>query len=381
MNGIEKRNNNIEAFLKLLRAGLFARTECADSLLQDDVDWAEIYQLAKEQGVSGLIAEGIEKLQGEWLKTHDVPLGPRKWLLRFANDVMCIERTNLAMNSFIAKMVYTLNKRGIQALLVKGQVVALRYEKPLWRSSGDVDLVLSEENYQKAKDYLLSIASSSLPEHEYKKHLSLKLNQWMVELHGSLRCGFSSRVDKELDKIYHEALYEGKVESWMNGDVQIFRLEEVSEVLYVFAHFLNHFYKGSAIVKQICDWSKLLWSFRDSLDLRSLESHLQAMGLMSEWRAFGMYAVQYLGMPEDAMPFYSDEEKWKRKAKRIHQFIMIIENMGQKRKENSGKTPYLLRKTRSSKQRIFDLANHVMIFPLDTLRFLPSIVLNGIRQK
>ena len=42
---------------------------------------------------------------------------------------------------------------------------------------------------------------------------------------------------------------------------------------------------------------------------------------------------------------------------------------------------YLVRKTISMFQRIGDLANHLTIFPLDTLRFFPSIVINGIWQK
>ena len=177
----------------------------------------------------------------------------------------------------------------------------------------------------------------------------------------------------------HETFNGGNVTSWMNRKVEIFSLGKENHVLYVFVHFLNHFYKGGVGLKQICDWCRLLWSSKDSLDLGRLESRLKDMKLMSEWRAFGMYAVQYLGMPENALPFYSDSEKWKHKAKRIHLFIMETGYMGVNR-EKSPNT-YLSRKVKSSKQRFRDLANHLMIFPLDTIRFFPSILLNGIRQK
>lgn len=48
---------------------------------------------------------------------------------------------------------------------------------------------------------------------------------------------------------------------------------------------------------------------------------------MTVWTAFGAYAVVYLGMPVDAMPFYSDEKRWKRKAKHINKFILNVGNM------------------------------------------------------
>mgnify|MGYP007016824113 CR=1 FL=1 len=34
------------------------------------------------------------------------------------------------------------------------------------------------------------------------------------------------------------------------------------------------------------------------------------MGLMSEWKAFGAYAVEFLGMPVEALPLYSADAKW-----------------------------------------------------------------------
>ena len=38
------------------------------------------------------------------------------------------------------------------------------------------------------------------------------------------------------------------------------------------------------------------------------------MGLMSEWLAFAALGVDHLGMPVEAMPMYSGEKRWKRKA-------------------------------------------------------------------
>ena len=108
------------------------------------------------------------------------------------------------------------------------------------------------------------------------------------------------------------------------------------------------------------------------------------MGLMSEWKAFGVFAVEYLGMDAAAMPFYSDAVKWKRKASRIKSFVMSVGNMGHNR--GSWLTEhgswlgrqYVVRKAFSMFRRFGDLINHARIFPLDSLRFFPRIMWNGI---
>lgn len=378
-------NRNIEAFFLLVRVGLFGRTEGAKSILLDDVDWNEVHRLAREQSVTGLLAEGIETLQRQPesadLGARITQMMPEDWAFQLATEMMYLEQSNQAMNKFVASLTGKLRKRGIDAVLLKGQGVAQYYEKPLWRTCGDIDLLLSSDNFVKAKDFLLHYASSAGTENPYKKHFDMSISRWTVELHGSLRCGFSARVDRELDNIFDNTFHDGHVTTWMDRTVPVYMLGRENNVLYVFAHFLNHFYKKGVGIRQICDWSRLLWSFRDTIDTAVLGTRLKSMGLMSEWRAFGAYAVEYLGMPEEAIPFYADKERWKRKARRIQQFILKTGNMGHNRKKTTEHVSLLTRKLKSGRQRLCDLTNHLMIFPLDTVRFMPSIFLNGLRQK
>ena len=74
-----------------------------------------------------------------------------------------------------------------------------------------------------------------------------------------------------------------------------------------------------------------MWTYRDSLDLELLESRIKEMGVMTEWKAFAALAVNYLGMPMDAMPLYSDKSKWKNKADRILNYIFDTGSFGHNR--------------------------------------------------
>ena len=285
------------------------------------------------------------------------------------------------MNQFIADLVWKMRKAGVYTILVKGQGVAQSYEKPLWRSCGDVDFFLSEDNYNKAKELLLPMSESVEQEWDTSKHLGMTIDGWTVELHGSLRGSLSPRVNRELEEIKHETFFGGRVRSWVNNGTHIFLLDVNNDVTYVFTHFLNHFYKGGIGLRQICDWCRLLWTYRETLNHELLESRIRKMGLMSEWRAFGAFAVEYLGMPSEAMPMYSPDAKWKRKADKICAFIMEVGNFGHNRDMSYyNSKPYLVRKTISLGRRCGDLFRHARIFPLDSLRFFQNILFNGLRS-
>lgn len=385
-----KVNNNQKAFFELLRAGLFPKREFKGSKIlagardqvraQDfkGIDWDEVYQLAEEQSVVGLIAAGIDCLP------PDVK-PPQELTLQFIGKALQIEQQNKAMNEFLVELVEKLLGAGVYALLLKGQGIAQCYENPLWRSCGDVDLLLSEENYRQAKNVLQPLAFAIENEYTYTKHLGMTIKDWVVELHGTLRCKLSKRIDKTLDEIQGDTFHQENLRSWQNGSSQVFMLSPVNDAVYVFTHFLNHFYKEGLGLRQICDWCRLLYTYREKLDLHLLEQRIMKMGLMTEWRAFGAFAVEYLGMDAGAIPFYSssvqDVQKFKNKAERIKDFILMSGNFGHNRDmSHFGKYPFIARKCVSMGRRVGDLIYHAKIFPLDSLKFFPFIMFSGIRS-
>lgn len=312
-----------------------------------EVDYAEVMRLAQEQAVVGLVAAGLEHVT-------DVKV-PQVWALQFAGQTIQLEQRNKAMNQFIADLIAKMRKADIYTILVKGQGIAQCYERPLWRTSGDVDLFLSAENFEKAKSLLLPLSNGNKPECNYSKELGYYIDSWSVELHGTQRTGLSSRVDAEIDTVQRDLFYGGKVRSWNNEGTTIFLPAADEDVFLVFTHFIKHFYKeGGVTVRQMCDWCRLLWTYKDSIDSKLLERRVKRAGLISEWKAFGELVVNYLGMLMEAMPLYSKDGKWSRKAEKIVDFIL---KGGEWRKWK-------------------DTMKVAQIFPLSVLRFAPGILLN-----
>lgn len=366
-----RKDNTINAFFALVGAGLWEKDVELASFGQFDI--SRILSQSEEQSVVGLVAAGMEHVV-------DVKL-PKEVVLQFVGQALQLEQQNMAMNQFIGALVDKMRQRGIYTLLVKGQGIAQCYERPLWRSCGDVDFFLSDTNYEAAKSFLSPLASSIEPEGEYKKHLGMTIDSWVVELHGNLRCGLSSRMDKVIEEIQDDVFFGGDVRSWINNGTQVFIPGVNCDVFFVFTHFLKHFYCGGLGLRQICDWCRLLWTYRDTIDRKRLEDKLGKMGLVSEWKAFGAFAVDWLGMPVEAMPLYSPDNKWRRKAERICSFVLEVGNFGHNRDVSryQNKT-YFVRKVMSFGRRFGDLCRHARIFPLDSLRFFPRIVINGLKS-
>ena len=338
-----------------------------------EIDFQAILDMAEEQSVVGLLAAGIE---------HVVDGKPQKKdVLQFIGRTVQMEQRNQAMNYFIGVLVEKMREEGIYTLLVKGQGVGQCYERPLWRSCGDVDFFLDDENYERAKGFLMPLAASVEEEYVREKHLGMTIDPWVVELHGRLYSGLSGRIERELDAVQRETFEGGKVRIWKDGEAEVPLLAVENDVFYVFTHILQHFYKGGIGLRQICDWCRLLWTYRDTLDVTKVETLVRRMGLVSEWKAFAALAVNDLGMPAEAMPMYDAAAKWSRKAERIKAFVMSVGNFGHNRDMSYyGIYPFLVRKCISMGQRVGDLMNHARIFPLDSLRFLPAMLVNGVRS-
>ena len=368
---MSKSNNSEQIFFKLLRAGLW---ETDIQLLPfNDVDFSRVLKLAEEQSVVGLVAAGLEHVT-------DIKVS-KEIVLQFVGQALQLEQRNTAMNSFIEALVDKMHKSGIYTLMVKGQGIAQCYEKPLWRACGDVDFLLDETNFEKAKEQLLPIAHDIEEETKYAKHLGMTIEQWVVELHGSVRCGVSKRIDKVLDNLQYDSCNNGNVRVWKNGKVEVLLPAANNDILFVFTHFLNHFYKEGVGVRQMCDWCRLLWTYREEIDKKMLESRLRKMGLMSEWKAFSAFAVDYLGLPQGAMPLYDVSKKWKRKASVIKSFVIEVGNFGHNRDLTYyNKYPFVIKKSISLAHRLRDVFRHAQLFPLDSIYFFVNMMKVGIQN-
>ena len=360
-------------FYALLQAGLWEKD--VQLLQYGRIDFKEVIQLAEEQSVVGLVTAGLEHV-------IDAKV-PHDKLVPFIGRTLQIEQRNKAMNDFIAKLINLLNENGIKALLVKGQGVAQCYERPLWRACGDVDLLLDDENYRKSKEVLIPLASAVEPEDVANKHQGMHIKDFVLELHGRMPFSMSKNVDHEIDSILHDSFSKDSIRIWYNSDVDVLLPSNYNHLILIFTHFLSHFFIEGVGLRQICDWCRLLWTYRSEIDIHQLELCINRMGLRSEWKAFAAFAVDYLGMPVEAMPLLSKSDctKFRKKVRKINDFIMMSGNFGHNR-DLSYRTKYtgITYKLISFWRRLKDFIEIAKIFPLDAPKFFVTYLMGKVKR-
>lgn len=363
-------DNNQRAFFALVKAGLWERDVQLSQF--GKIDFQDVYRLAEEQSVVGLVAAGLEH-------TTDIKV-PKVNVLQFIGSALQLEQHNQAMNCFIGVILDKFKDAGVEAVLIKGQGVAQCYERPMWRAPGDVDLLLNNDNYERGKVFLDSISEKPPKEYSFNKEYQTTISGWTLELHGSLRCGLSAALNRGVDAIQYDICDNHHVRYWEVDSMSIPLPEENDDALLIFTHYIKHFYKGELGIRQICDWCRLLWYYRKSIDVELLEKRLMKIGLRAQWNGFAAFANDYLGMPVNAMPLYSSSKKWSQKANRICAFMLNVGSFGHNVDDSYySKYPLLIRKTISMWRRISALLRHATIFPLHTFRFLPHIIYTGLK--
>lgn len=336
------KDNNTDAFFELVRAGLWEKE--ARLLPFNKVDYNEVIHFAEEQSVDGLIAAGLDHVADTKV--------PQEVVLTFVGSALQLEQRNVAMTNFVGVIVEKLRKSGIRALLVKGPAIAQCYERPLWRACGDIDLFISKEDHNNAVNLLLPLSTEKVQDSQFTKSTGLMIDGWFVEVHGTLRCGLSSKLVRETDAVQQQVFRNSDIRVWRNGDTDVLLPGVNSDLFLLFTHFVRHFYKEGIVIRQLCDWCRFLWNYHEEVDVDLLLERLRRTELMDEWRAFAALTVDYLGMPVKVMPLYSDEKRWHIKGNMILDFIM----------------------KGGVRNKVRDTLEITRIFPVNSLKFLPSIL-------
>lgn len=365
---MQSLDNNTKAFHELVKAGLWEKE--VRLLPFGKVNYEVIMRLAEEQSVVGLVTLGLEHVAD--VKVSQVEL------LQFIGSTLQLEQRNKDMNVFLAGLTERFKREKVHGLLVKGQGVAQCYKKPLWRASGDVDLLLDSENYERAKAVLFPIAERVDREDTVAKHQALSIKGFEVELHGRMPFFLSRRVDDVIDDVLADSLKKDGDRIWRLGETDVYLPRPDNDVIIVFTHFLFHFFVEGVGLRQICDWCRLLWTYRESLNHELLVTRIRKMGLMIEWKAFASLAVNTLGMPKEAMPLYS--KGFDKRADKILRHILKCGNLGHNN-DLSYRAKYggLVSGMITFYRRVCDFVKFTFIFPVNAPRFFVTYVFSKVK--
>lgn len=359
-----------EVFLRVLRSALWGHpVQIPDGFN----DWGAVMKLANMQAVNGLV----------W----DVMVTNQKIKSSIPEQAVAamrdIPKNNLSMhtklNNALILVVTTLRKHGIEPVLLKGQGLAKYYPTPELRQCGDIDLYVSENNYEKTYETLMPIVSSIEEKSDIwcdVKHFNCSIGNVLIEVHRFSDVNILPKLNDIYQSYAQEGLNHNLVPLEFGGTVVMTPADQFN-VYFIFDHLWRHFLYTGVGLRQLCDLAVFLNSHL--IDQEYLGPLLTEMKDMKPWQIFGCVLVDYLGLSENKFPFYDSRNR--RKAKRLLNMILEEGNFGQYGSyPRPVKYGYLREKLISLRCHVVRRANMVMIFPYHTMLFFSREIKLGISQ-
>lgn len=360
-SGYHRLTQSEKQFFALLTSGLW--NEVPDVSLFDGfpVDWEALYKLSFEQTVVGHVTDGINRLPERCL-----PMAEPERLDPFLGDTMSTEQRNQVLNRFIPNMFQAL--KPLPVLLIKGQGVGADYLEPQRRQPGDIDLLLMPEHYAAAKEILLAKATRVLDEMPEIYHQGMMFRSIEVEIHGAVSTLMSPAMDRHLARLQQECFKKGDFPTVEIGGASIPVPDVHFNALYIFMHFLHHYWSSGLGLRQLVDWTVFLSVHKRELDPEWLREQLEALGLLRVWKTFAGFAVEYLGCPAERLLLCGKPDP--DRNYRIWKYVQRCGNFGKNENRSSWKKePYLVRKLHSFWRLVLcDRLRHFRVFPWESVR-------------
>ena len=289
---------------ELLRSELWG-TELSFSQLSH-TEFEELMEMAGEQTVTGLV--------GDCLIKNNIKL-EREDALGLYAKMKAIEKANARVNENLVSFVNFMERKGIDYIIVKGQVAGSFYPNPDARMSGDVDLYFVGENYEKIKSLVEQRLGKQLSKLSDGKHVEFEVNGVIFELHDKLSRLATRKHQAYWDQMIDNAILEGTDTVMINGK-EIKTLSATYNAMYIFVHLFYHMTASGVGLRQLCDWARVLHNpnlnDNHNVDANRLEEILEELGYFKAYKAMGAFLVEYLGLPEEQFPFVLTEKdrKW-----------------------------------------------------------------------
>ena len=260
-----------EVFFPIVRAGLGLPVENAPQ----KIDFPLLIETAKKQSVLPVIYEGLSNL-----KITGSGFDSVKQLCM--NDMFLFAQRDLALE----KICDCFEKSGIKYVLLKGSVLRDLYPDPWMRTSCDVDVLIEENDLDRAVRELRDKVGF---EYKYRLYhdVSMTLSDVSLELHFSLKEDVEG-IDRILSEAWdHAALKSGSEQYVFSPEFQIF---------HVIAHMSYHFIRSGFGIRSYLD----LWllKHRTRFDENSVRDMCERAGILKFYEQCSRLSEVWLGKEE-----------------------------------------------------------------------------------
>ena len=303
-------------FFDFLRFCIGSAKEIPGSL--KEVDWKELYAIAKKQALLGVLFHGIQRLPKE--------LAPeQKLLMQWMVMAEMIRTQNIRLFQDSVKVCKNFEKEGFANCILKGQGNALLYPDPYMRTPGDIDIYLAGGRKRVMK-YVNKVCPNQVMRYH---HVDFPVMKTAIEVHFTPSYMFFPIHNSRMQKWFKEVMGEqcNHRVSLPDGYGEIHVPQVSFNVIYILSHLHRHIFTEGIGLRQLLDyyfvllkWHTDLTNLTDSnkslpqmtqinTDLDALRHKLKYLGLWKFAQAVMFVMKEVFGLSEDRMIVPMDERE------------------------------------------------------------------------
>ncbi len=276
-----------EFIFTLIRSGLWQQK--IEHFDMTPFEYKAVMVEAEKQCVAGLVID--------CLRMNNMGL-QKKCVIHMMKVHNSLKLENKRLDDNVITLHHILNDKGIEYVVVKGQVVGSLYPKPHMRVPGDIDFYVPPKFFQNAVDALNEKWDVNLDGSRKKMHLAFKYNGNNFEMHRYLKYF----PNKKRLKRFNDIIDRYPFDELLVSGTKIKTLNPTLNVFYTFVHLYGHFIKLGVALRQLCDLAILLHELREQIDDELLLELLRQFGYTRAFKAIGSIMVDQLGLPATDFP-------------------------------------------------------------------------------
>ena len=279
----------------LLRLGLAITTteeeNLSDFIMLTADRWVRIGDLARKQGVLGIMLDGIDKLEAtRYGLTRELTAAQK---LEWIGDVLQIEHRNRQQVVVMNDLAYKWKRQGCRVMVMKGQANGVFYPKPEHRNPGDIDCYLFE-NYARGND--IARHERANVDESWYKHSVINYKGETFENHQYFVHTRDGKRGKRLNQELVEQL-KGKSEEIRVIPGTVVEMPPVQwTAMFLTYHACAHFISEGLRLKQILDWVMFLNVHQSDVNWEAFYAFCDRNHLRVFADAMNTIAVKYLGI-------------------------------------------------------------------------------------
>lgn len=255
--------------------------------LSDD-EWAELFSVSHQQGVTSLVLEALDTLY----KKGNSSSIPKNIVIASLSKALVVEKNynnQIASSSALAKLW---KESGINTLVFKGLALSRYYPVPSYREFGDFDCYLFDKYDEgnavaQAKGYRVDTG--------WYKHSQIYYNGVMAENHKYFTQCRKGKKERELNKELVSLLGDGSfLQRFENTELLLPPL--MFEALFFVYHAMSHFLLEGLTLRHFCDWACWMKANQNAINWHEFYERCKYYGYDRFVDAMNAICVDYLGL-------------------------------------------------------------------------------------